>query len=219
MFKRKRMVRPKRFRRGGQSTTLVNTSLRPIPARFITKHKYAEALTLSAAGMSQYKWNLNSIYDPNRTGTGHQAYGMDQLSALYNRYRVISCKYILSAVSDNANIHFAALPANEALTVISNVSEARENPRCKYAVQNPGGTLKVLTGNVYLPALVGATKTQYMSDDRYQSVSTTSPSELAVLNVYGAGMNDDPIYNPNITYNILLEYTVEWFDVHTQDQS
>lgn len=219
MFKRKRIMRkPRRFQKK-QGTTLVNTSLRPIPARFITKHKYAEAVTVSAAGIAGYKWNLNSLFDPNRSGIGHQPYGYDQLAALYNRYRVISCKYVLSAVSNDANISVAVLPSNESLSLIGTVSEARENPRCKYIVQNPGGTLKVLKGNVYLPALVGRTKTQYMSDERYQAVVGSSPSELAVLNAYAQGLNDDLTFNANPTFNILLEYTVEWFDVTTQDQS
>lgn len=220
-YRKRRAYRKKPMykKRRGQTTTLVNTSLRPIPSRFITKMKYAEALSISTPGMGIYKWNLNSIYDPNRTGVGHQPYGYDQLSALYNRYRVISCKYVLSAVSDTANIAYACLPANDTATVISNVSEARENPRCKYATQNPGGNLKVLKGNVYLPALAGQTRTQYMSDDRFQAQVGNSPGELLVLNVFGQGMNDDPVFNPNITYNILLEFTVEWFDIQNFEQS
>lgn len=219
-YRKRRAYRKKPYmKRRGQRTTLVNTSLRPIPSRFITKMKYAEALSISTPGMGAYKWNLNSVWDPNRTGIGHSAYGYDQLKALYNRYRVISCKYILSAISDSSNIAFACLPANDTATVINNVSECRENPRAKFAIQNPGGTMKVLKGTVYLPALAGQTKTQYMSDDRFQAIVDNNPGELLVLNVFGQGMNDDPVFNPNITYNILLEYTVEWFDIQNFDQS
>jgi len=221
MFKRKRVVRPKRYRRGGQSTTLVNTSLRPVPSRFITKHKYAEAVTVSVAGCAKYLYNLNGMWDPNRTGIGGQPYGYDQLAQLYQRYRVIACKYVVSAVSgDGANIAVAALPSNEALTaLIGTVSEARMHPRAKYITQNTGGTLKMLKGNVYLPSLVGRSKAQYMSDERYQAINTANPTELAVLNLFGQGINDDPLFNANITFNILLEYTVEWFDVISQDAS
>lgn len=207
------------WKKRGQRTALVNTSLKPVPARFITKMKYAEAVTVSTPGLGIYKWNLNSLWDPNRTGIGHQPYGFDSLAALYNRYRVISCKYVLSAISNDANVAYACLPANDTATVITNVSEARENPRAKFAVQNPGGTLKVLKGNVYLPALTGRTKTQYMSADSYQATTDASPTELMVLNVFGQGLNDDPVFNPAITYNILLEYTVEFFDVKNMDQS
>lgn len=220
MKPRKRAYRKRpMYKKRGQRNTLVNTSLRPIPSRFITKHKYAEALTISTPGMGIYKWNLNSLFDPNRTGIGHQPYGYDQLSALYNRYRVISCKYVLSAISDSANIAYACLPANDTAAVISNVSECRENPRAKFATQNPGGNLKVLKGNVYLPSLVGQTRSQYMADDRFQAQVGSSPSELCVLNVFGQGLNDDPVFNPQITYNILLEYTVEWFDIQNFEQS
>lgn len=222
MKARRRAYRKKpMWKKRGQRTTLVNTSLNPLPSRFITKMKYAEAVTVQASGIAGYKWNLNSLFDPNRSGIGHQPYGYDQLSALYNRYRVISCRYVVSCISDSVNIAFAVLPANESLSLIGTVSEARENPRAKYLVQTPtsGGTLKVLKGNVYLPALVGATKTAYMADDRYQAIVGNSPTELAILNAYAQGLNDDPSFNAQPTFNILLEYTVEWFDIITQDQS
>lgn len=219
MRKKTYRKKPAYKRRAGQRTTLVNTSLNPTPARFITKHKYAEAVTTGTAGLNTYRWNLNSLYDPNRTGLGHQPYGYDQIGILYNRYRVISCKYVLSAISTDANIAVAVLPSNDAAPPISNVSEARENPRAKYIVQNPGGTLKVLKGNVYLPALTGRTKTQYMSGEQYQSQTGASPTELMTLNAYAQGLNDDSAFNPAPTFNILLEYTVEWFDPINQDQS
>lgn len=223
---RKPLPRKRRDRYGTrkQQLTLYNVGLNPIPERYITKMKYAEAVTVSASGIAGYKWNLNSLFDPNRSGIGHQPYGYDQLcgpagSALYNRYRVISCKYILTVTSDSANIQFAALPANESLSLIGNVSEARENPKSQYATYNPGGIMRMLKGTVSLPKLIGRTKSQYMADDNYQAVYNASPSEVAILNCYAQGLNDDPTFNANPTFNILLEYTVEFFDRHTLDQS
>lgn len=220
---RKQMKRAYRkkpaYKKRGQRTTLVNTSLNPTPSRFITRHKYAEAITTNSLGLNTYRWNLNSLFDPNRTGLGHQPYGYDQIGILYNRYRVISAKYVLSVISDTANIAFAVLPSNEAAPPITNVSEARENPRAKYMTQNPGGTLKVLKGNVYLPSLTGRTKTQYMSADSYQAQTGSSPSEIMVLNCFAQGLNDDAAFVTNPTFNILIEYTVEWFDPINQDQS
>jgi len=219
-YRKRRAYRKKPlYKRKSQRTTLVNTALRPVAPRFITSHKYAEAVTVSTVGMGTYKWNLNSLYDPNRTGGGHQPYGYDQLATLYNRYRVISCSYVISCISDDYNIAFAALPSNEDLSLINSVSEARENPRCKYAVQNPGGTMKVLKGKVYLPALTGRSKAQYMADDRYQAQKGNSPDEIMVLNCFAQGLNDDGGSNVAGTWNILLKYTVEWFDPITQDQS
>lgn len=208
-------------RKAAYKTTLVNrANLAPVPSRFITKMKYAEAVVLSGTGLRSYQWNLNSLFDPNRTGTGHQPYGFAQLcgsTSLYNRYRVFAARYVLSVANDTYNIHYAALPANGNTLPISNVSEARENPRCQYNVQNPNGTLKRLTGKVNLPALTGRTKQQYMSDDRYQAQYNATPDETMTLNIYCQGMNDDTGVSMSHTVNILIEYYVEFFDPNNVD--
>lgn len=214
-------------RRGGKGkkTTLANTTgLSPVPSRYITKMKYAEAVTVSGLGVRSYTWNLNSLFDPNRTGLGHQPYGFDQLcgapgSSLYNRYRVYRVDYVLTCANDTYNIHYGALPSNSLSPPINNVSEMRENPRAQYAVQNPGGTLKRIKGTISLPALTGRTKQQYMSDDSYQSVYNASPSEAMTLTCYAQGLNDDEGSAMSHTFNILLVYHVELFDPHVLDQS
>jgi len=200
-----------------QATTVQNVGLRPIPSRFITKMKYADAFSLSAAGMSSYVYNLNSIYDPDRTGIGHQPFAFDQLATLYNRYRVISTRYRVCAVpgTDTGSIQIAALPTNDA-PPISNVSEARENPRCKYVIQNAQGKINMLTGKVYIPALMGRTKQQYMADDRYQATFGQSPNEAAILNIGGSSISQVDVTMDCV---ITLNYVVEMFDVNKLSQS
>lgn len=197
---------------------LVNTALHPIPQRFITKMKYSEQVNTDANG--QYRFNLNSIYDPNSTGTGHQPYGYDTLSTLYNRYRVISCGWRIQVnwqANQNAQpVLVGAIPANESLTFLS-LAELRENPRAKYINQNYGAETIALTGKSYIPSLVGRNKAQYMADDRYQALMTASPNELAILNVVtGPNGLDSPA---SATIQIVLEYTVEFFDIKHLAQS
>lgn len=208
-----------------KSTTLVNTSaLSPIPPRYITKMKYAESYTLSGTGLRTQQMNLNSLFDPNRSGLGHQPYGFDQLcgpagSALYNRYRVYRCDYVISVANDTYNIQYAVLNTNDNSPPIGNVSEARENPRCKYQVQNPNGTLKVMRGSIAINSLMGRTKAQYNAADSYQAVYNASPAELAVMNIFVQGLNDDVGVSMTHTINVLLTYHVELFDPHALDQS
>lgn len=211
MIVRKRYARPQR--------TLVNRALHPIPQRYITKMKYSEQfITDATTGM--YKFNLNSIYDPNQTGSGHQPYGFDTLATLYNRYRVISCGWRIQVnwqTNQTAQpVLVGAIPANESL-LFNTLAELRENPRAKYISQNYGAESKVLNGKCYIPSLVGRTKAQYMADDRYQATMTTSPNELAILNILtGPNGSDSP---GSATLQIVLEYTVEFFDVKHLAQS
>lgn len=70
--------------------------------------KYVDTLTLNpgTAGVSDtYVFQLNSLYDPNVSGTGHQPKGFDTYcgaqggAALYKRYRVRSCHYKVSMLT------------------------------------------------------------------------------------------------------------------------
>lgn len=216
-------------RRARKPTVNVNRALSPFAQRYICKMKYAEIRTVAGpigGGLVQYNWNLNSIYDPNLSGIGHQPYGYDQLADLYNRYRVFRVDYAISAYNTDGSVNYsviAALPANEALTGTLGVSEIMENPRAKYITQAPNAALKVLKGSISLPSLVGRSKAQYLADDRYQAQWASSPAEQAVLNVMagtisGSGGNGGSATN-TMNLSISLVYHVECFDVKNQIQS
>lgn len=204
------------LRRKRAYPTNVNRSLQPIPQRYICKMKYSETVATSVA-TNLYAFNLNSIYDPNRTGLGHQPYGHDTLATLYNRYRVISCAWRINVLmgASTSPVQVAAQPANELLTTVS-VNEMRENPRAKYILQNTGAESRVLKGHTYIPSLVGRSKQQYMSDDRYQAQIGASPLEAAILNVLTADVTDTAAV---VSLQVMLEYTVEFFDIKHLAQS
>lgn len=194
----------------------VNKALTPFSQRFITKMKYSDTFTLQLSNNGTYYFNLNSVFDPNRTGIGHQPYGYDQLAALYNRYRVISCSYNITAYSGGSVVRVAAIPCNEIFTTTPSVSAACENPRSKWIIQIPGGNTKLLKGNVYMPSLVGRNKAQYMADDRFQAQVGSNPAEAGLLGIFGADIGD---LSATIQCTITLNYVVEWFDVISLGQS
>lgn len=60
------------------------------PEKFYRCLPYFEVITLSFAttNYSTWQFDLNNLNDPNKTGTGHQPRGLDQLATLYKNYRV-----------------------------------------------------------------------------------------------------------------------------------
>lgn len=198
-----------------RSTVNVNNALQPIPQRYICDMKYTETVAMNLTNAYSYAFNLNSIFDPNRTGTGHQPYGHDTLASLYNRYRVVKCSYTVQAFNSANTVIVGAMPANELIT-FANTDEIMENPRTKWIVQSAGGGIKVLKGSVYIPSLVGRNKSQYMADDRYQAQTGTSPAELAILNLAGQSIASGDV---TIDCVVTLKYTVEFFDVKHLVQS
>lgn len=207
--------------RSSDKKLVINKALQPIAQRYICSLKYAQTFKpTNTLGINNWQIRLNSIFDPDFTGGGHQPYGRDQLAGLYARYRVLSCSYAIQAwSSDGHAICVSALPANES-HLFSSVSEARENPRCRFIVQaGTGSEFKTLRGRVNLPSLVGRTKAQYMSDDRYQATQGSNPAENAYLNVQGQLIDEGLLINPSIVYLVTLKYKVEFFDLINQPQS
>lgn len=227
---KRKVIRRKRFaRRRGYITSNPSRSLQPVAQRTIVKMKYCEALNVQipAFGVVQSQvWNLNSIFDPNRTGLGHQPYGHDTFLTLYNRYRVIGCSYAINiaqqgdTATNQLPVVLGALPSNEVDTV-SNMSELREKPRSKYIVQMYGSPSRTLRGYVSIPSLIGRTKAQYMADDRFQAQFGASPSESAILNTYIGMPNDNSVGGSmlSVQYSITLVYHVECFDPKVLPQS
>lgn len=189
--------------------------LSPIPQRQIVKMKYAQNINTAVTTAYNWKFNLNSIFDPDFTGSGHQPYGHDQLAALYNRYRVISCSYVITAYSGATGICYGVVPGNEQITCTT-LAELRENPRSRWITQYPGGSTTKLVGKVYLPSLVGRSKAQYMADDRYQATFGTNPQEQAFLNLTSLDLSEA---GASVNWTVTLEYTVEVFDVKPLAQS
>lgn len=199
-------------------TTTVNRSLQPIPNRYICKMKYSTSTVTNATGQAVF--NLNSLFDPDRTGIGHQPYGYDPLANLYNRYRVISCGWRVQnpTGATGSAITTAALPSNDLGIVWVATDEMLENPRCKYIVQNPGAPVVTLRGKQYLPKLMGRSRAQYMADDNYQAIVTTSPNELGLLYLQTFNALSGAATG-GIGLTVLLEFTVEFFDVKRIVQS
>lgn len=197
-----------------RSTVNVNRALQPIPQRFITKQKYSETFAISAL-VPSYVFNLNSVFDPNRTGVGHQPYAFDTLATLYNRYRVIATSWVINGYANAAALRLGCLATNE-LPSLSSVSDLVERPRARFVIQNPGGNTQYMKGSISIASLMGRSKSQYMADDRYQAETTANPSELALLQVVAGGLNDS---TADAQFTITLEYTVEYFDMRPLAQS
>jgi len=63
------------------------------PPTMFAQHKYVEDFNFFTDNLTglmgtDYAFRLNSMYDPNFSGTGHQPQGYDQMASVYGRYTV-----------------------------------------------------------------------------------------------------------------------------------
>lgn len=201
---------PRRKGRVARATT-VNRSINLISPRYITRLKYSDtyALSVLSLGINQQEWRMNSCFDPDLSGVGHQPMGFDQLAALYNRYRVFAFSWKIIAASASAAQDCFVIPMNSGTNPFASWSNAAEFPRAIAKTTAPTGPAIRFFGRMYLPNLSGVTPTQYKTDDRFQAQNGANPLENMTLQ-FGA-VNQSGV-TAAIYLTVVLVYHVEWFD-------
>lgn len=183
----------------------------PVAPKTLVKLKYVEDV-VSPGTTIDHIWNLNSLFDPNRTGTGHQPYGFDTYATLYNRYRVYRVDYTIRFAVIVVNSSYKAIVvANNDTSTFTSDSLMAESPgaRTIFLTTSQPGTL---SGSFYLPYVTGATPTQYKSDDKYEALTTGSPSELIILHMGWAGIGGGAPSSNQVGAQVTLTYHAEFFD-------
>jgi len=197
-----------------------NTNGQPLSQRLRTTLCYVEKITFSGLPSFDYQFRLNSLFDPNLTGTGHQPKGFDQLAAFYNRYRVYDCDYEITFVqtSNVIPLYCGAAPTNT-LTGFTDITDHAETPYCQYLFavnSNPLQTGK-FRGHVDLAKLNGKTRVAYAADDTTQALTTANPAEQ--LNLHVMLQSSDNSTNVSAFAFVQLKYHVEFSDPAQLGQS
>jgi len=73
------------------------------PTKIITILKYVDlyGLTSTAGGLATQVFSMNSAFDPDVTGIGHQPMYYDRYSAIYNNYRVLGSRIVVEISPTN----------------------------------------------------------------------------------------------------------------------
>ncbi len=193
----------------------------PWPIRKFLIHPYSEIFAISCgtsgiAGTVQ-EMRLNSLYDPNATGTGHQPYGYDQWAALYGRYKVNACTVDLvfttpGAANDLCCSAIVQGPGGGLSLTGLSTDRLTELPMVANATLSSAGTRQArIRRRFVLHEIFGVTKQQFDSNvEDYAAAVGASPVRTAVLGFVVSsysGATDEAC-----SCRCLLTYEVEWFD-------
>jgi hypothetical protein len=156
--------------------------------------RYAETFqfTTGAAGVigTEQVMRLNSLFDPNATGVGHQPYGYDQyLGSIYQKYRVLAAKFeILFTTPGAGQDVFCCAMLSGAGNILSltgmTIDRACEIPRVLHAhLSSAGNRRAVISSRTYIPleAIFGIERGVLHDADDYTAINTASPANVATL--------------------------------------
>jgi hypothetical protein len=183
------------------------------PDRITARLQYTTSVRVSP-GVVTYQdtvYRLNSPFDPEFSGAGHQPRGWDTLAGLYDRYRVKRCRAVLHARQRAAHgIQVVLIPSNQSASLINTdyPSEIqRATPSMVTGSSQPTVNLDVTYVN---HDILGQTAAQYNANEDTASLTTTNPTEAMFLHVFAFQLDGATVLD--YEHVISLFYDVEFFD-------
>lgn len=186
-YRRKTKRKPKRYRgkRKPKATSPNYARMStPFPKTISTKLNYRERIQVNPAALAyEYSYNANSLYDPNRTGTGHQPMFFDQLcnGTQYKRYKVRGCKWRFIISGCNTPIRYAVSQIQNT-NAVADVDDLAEIKGAKSGVintmSNGGHNVRTISGYCSIRKTVGAA---IYKDVNNQAVYNSNPSTVVQL--------------------------------------
>jgi hypothetical protein len=173
--------------------------------------KYSEIFLPSVAGTGVYDqiFRANSMFDPDRTGGGHQPRGFDQLTPQYNRYRVIAFNWHVEFAGAALSYNIVTTVVNGAQTFTTLVDAAESNRKADSIISTAQGNTRFQMGGEKLHLVNGKSFQSYNIDDTTGAIFNATPVETMDLHIV--------LYNPNsvsivINYVVTLEYDCIFYD-------
>lgn len=216
------MARRRGYRRKRTTiSSLASATVRP--DRLIVKLPYVDTLAFNDVNNYVTKtFNLNSIWDPDRSGVGHSVLGYGTWAQFYGKYRVYKVAYNItfsSAVVVNGPNpgqadygYTVGLRASNGTGVTVVDSAFFEQPHTRKAMIGPwsGSSSKTMKGTLYLPMITGRPSVSYKSDNTYAANFGYNPTEFITLQL--GALQANPALPCSLGVSVKLVYYVELFD-------
>lgn len=195
-----------------------------MPQSLYTQHRYCEEISLSSDNItgytgSQYEFRLNSLFDPNLTGVGHQPQGFDQMAALYASYRVYKVDiYLRVTAISHSNLYLATkiTPFHTAYNLgLKQQSEILEQSNCNCYDGFVGNVVQL--NNVYIADIEGQKRQAVFDDLLFRAKIDTNPANVSIFGI--AMGSTDLVTGAAMKVMVGFTFHTMWSDLQPLPQS
>lgn len=196
-------------------TLLTTTPLFPV-RKFQKGQLYYEGqlgLSPSIGSIAIYNFSANDLFDPNRTGTGHQPMGFDQMMLMYEQFTVIRSHIKVNFINTSDEASRVAILLNPD-TGSTSVTSTMENGLLKSTVisgaVSSGGTqsMKTLELACDIPKYFGKSFNAILADPQMYGTVSSSPAEqvyfqIATWDPFSNGTSASVAFDVTISYDVM----------------
>jgi hypothetical protein len=168
-----------------------------------------DGFSSSTGVLGKYQYRLNSCFDPDFTGTGHQPMGFDQWAAYYNHYVVEECAYEVEMSPTGTVYTYQATHISDDSTVPTNLSEIQELGGV-VAMGTPYSSTNshIFKGKVNIAKFFN--RSSIATDSELRALTTANPTETCYLNLFAS--NADPVQGQAFYFAVKLAYRVRFME-------
>lgn len=190
------------------------------PGTYRTKLKYVDdrqlQLNVGNGYLQTYQYRLNSVYDPDLTGTGGQPTYYDEFTQMYQRSRVIGChvKFTIVNLHTTYPLNFSVQSSSDSSIVLSGPNLMAQSGGSSVRTVSSEGSNNMTTFKKYYPChkVNGVTKTALMSSNIYSSNTGNlgtgaNPNQDCIVNIQVTNLDQEAyfILRAELTYDVRFE--------------
>lgn len=190
------------------------------PAVLQTKLRYVDtyALISTAGAIAKQVMYLNSTFDPDNSGTGHQPLYRDTYAGIYDQYAVVSCDY---------KVQFQSLASSTGMVigVVVDDDNSTSSTPTVLMEQNNGQhqLLPPFTGSISNRTISGHWDCKRhlgidpYTSQTYKTAVGSNPTEIASLLIWSVPA--DGSATATVQVQVTLEFVVIWTELQTPTSS
>lgn len=201
---------------GGGSLLNQRFHLDPFPQKWLRPVTYGDnyVMALPALGVaSEQIIRLNSIFDPDLTGAGHQPLYRDQIQALYNAYQVRKVNVEITFTDPSQDGAFVYISSGFTSLLGQTLSRVQETPYTKTMYLNNTGTQqKVFRETIDLARAAGLTRKQYKNDIASTGALAGANPILSLFLRFGAGNTNAGAGAGTVIAALKITYFTQFYD-------
>ena len=184
----------------------------PFPIRMVATLRYCSTISITQAVTAIGNTNLccNSIYDPDLTNLGHQPYGHDTYSTIYNQYTVLKSRLKFTPTYGGPNTSLTYGVGIEPSTLVAGANDVwAERPT--YKVMGCNQTYSMLGQKPLI--ITWERNKRFPQTDTYRDLSApfgSNPTEIEVFNIVCQRADGNAL--GTVYLFVEIDYVVEMYE-------